>query len=192
MSSTQEFASTYSTDNPSLTKRFERTIQFLNKHAPKQANVLDLGIPNMLAEQMKLQGYSVSNTKMGQDLDLDYEVVRNPEIEVVTAFEIFEHLVAPFNLLRAIKAPYLIASVPMNLWFARAYWNEKDPWDRHYHEFEDRQFDMLLEKAGWTVKASEKWNSYSKLKLGIRPILRRFTPRYYIVYCERTEGFQVQ
>ncbi|MCW8980959.1 MAG: methyltransferase, partial [Altibacter sp.] len=51
-------------------------------------------------------------------------------------------------------------------------------------EFEDWQFDWLLEKAGWTIKKREKFTNPVK-KIGIRPILRRFTPRYYLVYAER-------
>ncbi|HLF63260.1 MAG TPA: hypothetical protein VI603_05895, partial [Saprospiraceae bacterium] len=58
---------------------------------------------------------------------------------------------------------------------------------RHYHEFEPRQFDMLLNKAGWNIVASEKWTSYDN-KIGLRPLLRRFTNRYYIVYCTRQEN----
>ena len=65
-----------------------------------------------------------------------------------------------------------------------AYRSKTDMRDRHYHEFEDWQFDWLLEKAGWKIKAREKWTNPTK-KIGVRPILRWFTPRYYIVYAER-------
>ena len=56
--------------------------------------------------------------------------------------------------------------------------------DRHFHEFEDWQFDWLLEKAGWTIIDSQKWISKVKIN-GIRPLLRNYTPRYYAVYAER-------
>lgn len=165
-------------------KRFERTLNFLKASVAPPANLLDLGAQNPFTAVMEEAGYKVTNTPEAVDLDLDFSAVESTEYDVVTAFEIFEHLVAPFNLLRAIKAPYLVASVPLKLWFADAYWNESDPWDRHYHEFESRQFDMLLEKSGWKILRSQKWASPVS-KLGIRPILRRFTPRYYIVFCER-------
>ncbi len=45
---------------------------------------------------------------------------------------------------------------------------------------------MLLNKAGWEIIKSDKWISPSN-KIGIRPLFRKFTPRYYIVYCERTD-----
>lgn len=164
--------------------RFARTLSFLKRSVIAPAKILDLGPGNPFGEIMKEEGFDVTNTALGVDLDLDYDVVKDEQYDVVTAFEIFEHMVAPFNLLREIKADKLIASIPLKLWFANAYWNEKDPWDRHYHEFEPRQFDMLLEKAGWKIVAAEKWIT-PIYKIGVRPLLRRFTPRYYIVSCER-------
>ena len=104
---------------------------------------------------------------------------------MVTAFEIFEHMLAPFNILRNIQAKELIASVPLKLWFANAYWNNNDDWDKHYHEFEIKQFNFLLEKTGWRIDAYETWKSYHNFTFGIRPILRMFTDRYYIVYCKK-------
>lgn len=164
-------------------KRYGRTIAFLQKHINTSESILDLGVENPFSEIMKSKGYLVNNTG-GEDLDVDFEKVSNSDAEVITAFEIFEHLVAPFNVLKEIKAKKLVASIPMRLWFSSAYRSKTDPWDRHYHEFEDWQFDWLLEKAGWTIKDSTKWTNPTK-KIGIRPILRFFTPRYYMVYAER-------
>lgn len=168
----------------SQVRRYTNTLKFLERVISKEEKILDLGQPNKFSQLLSELGYNVENTEKGLDLDIDYEVVKKEDFDVVTAFEIFEHMVAPFNILRSITAKKLVASIPLKLWFASAYWNENDPWDKHYHEFEPRQFDMLLEKSGWKIKSSEKWTSYDN-SLGIRPILRRFTPRYYIVYCER-------
>lgn len=164
-------------------KRFQETLDFLKIHVPVATNILDLGVPNPFSEIMKAEGYMVTNTK-GEDLDLDTSAAKTSEAEVVTAFEIFEHLVAPFNVLRDIKSDKLVASVPLRLWFAPAYKSKTDKWDRHFHEFEDWQFDWLLEKAGWEIKDRKKWSHPIK-KIGLRPLLRSFTPRYYIVYAER-------
>jgi len=106
--------------------------------------------------------------------------------DVVTAFEIIEHLVSPFELLRKLPADKLIATVPLRLWFSDAYRSPSDPRDRHFHEFEMWQFDWLLEKAGWKIIERRKWTSPSG-KIGFRPILRRFTPRYYGVYAVRSD-----
>ena len=164
-------------------KRYSYTIEFLQSVLPAPATLLDLGVRNELSEIMESYGYKVVNTG-GEDLDTNLDLVREAEVDAVTAFEIFEHLVSPFNVLSAIPSNKLIATVPLNLWFARAYKSDTDPWDRHFHEFEDWQFDWLVEKAGWTIKNMEKWTSPVP-KLGFRPFLRKFTPRYYAVYAEK-------
>ena len=164
-------------------KRYRITLDFLKKHVNSNEEILDLGVANPFSEILKNNNYKVTNTS-GEDLDIDYSAIKNSKAEVVTAFEIFEHLVAPFNALKEIKADKLIASVPLKLWFSNAYKNPNDKWDRHYHEFEDWQFDWLLEKSGWEIISRKKWTNPTK-KIGLRPILRLFTPRYYIVYAKR-------
>ena len=179
---TEKYAST-----KAIKKRYTITLDFLDKNISKDSKILDLGIENPFSDLLKERGYNVLNTDLNQDLDDDFHQVEDASYDVVTAFEIFEHLVAPYNVLKAIKADTLVASVPLKLWFTKAYWNEKDPWDRHYHEFEPRQFDMVLEKAGWEIVDSMTWASYDS-KLGVRPILRRFFPRYYLVCCKRKKA----
>ena len=164
-------------------KRYNHTLAFLQSVLPAPATILDLGVRNELSEILEAHGYTVYNTS-GEDLDFDYKTVLNSEVDAVTAFEIFEHLIAPFNVLNAVKASKLITTVPLKLWFASAYRSKTDKWDRHYHEFEDWQFDWLLEKSGWKVIKSEKWTSPIN-KIGFRPILRKYTPRYYAVYAEK-------
>jgi len=164
-------------------KRYKLTLEFLQAHISKSSSILDLGIENPFTEVMVQNGYKVTNTS-GEDLDIDTSALADSDAEVVTALEIFEHLLSPFTVLKDIKADKLVASVPLKLYFSSAYRSKTDKWDRHYHEFEDWQFDWLLEKAGWTIKARKKWTNPTR-KIGIRPILRWFTPRYYIVYAER-------
>ena len=164
-------------------KRFRLTIDFLKTYVSNSESILDLGVQNPFTEIMKREGFKVINTQ-GEDLDLDISAIDSSNAEVVTAFEIFEHLLSPFPVLQNIKSKKLVASVPLKLWFASAYRSKTDMRDRHYHEFEDWQFDWLLEKAGWKIMDRQKWTNPTK-KVGIRPILRWFTPRYYIVYAER-------
>ena len=169
--------------NKTHERRFSNSLKFLHAASPPPARILDLGTPNELGRRMQLAGYEITNTEG------DLEQVTTPlgeDADLVTAFEILEHLVSPYNVLRAIQAPKLIATVPLRLWFASAYCNPSDPWDRHFHEFEDWQFDWLLEQAGWKIIRTEKWTSYGAL-IGIRPLLRRFTPRYYAVEAIRSD-----
>lgn len=170
-------------ENTFPNKRFKHTVAFLKNHVDTSQSILDLGIENPLSDILKSHGYSVNNTT-GFDLDLNTSEIEQSRADVVTAFEIFEHLLSPFTVLKAIKADKLVASIPMRLWFSSAYRSKTDMRDRHYHEFEDWQFDWLLEKTGWKIIAKDKWTNPTN-KIGIRPILRWFTPRYYIVYAER-------
>lgn len=170
-------------ENTFPNKRFKKTLEFLENTVPAPAKVLDLGVENPFSEVMKSNKYSVNNTS-GEDLDLNPKVDKENEYDVVTAFEIFEHLLSPFNLLKDLKTQKLVATVPLKLWFAEAYRSKTDMRDRHYHEFEDWQFDWLLEKAGWQIKKRAKWTNPVQ-KIGVRPLLRTITPRYYAVYAER-------
>lgn len=164
-------------------KRFKHTAEFLQKHITTDLTILDLGVENPFTKIMLDLGYCIENTD-GEDLDFDTSSIEKSDADVVTAFEIFEHLLSPFTVLKSIKSDKLVASIPLKLWFSAAYQSKTDLWDRHYHEFEDWQFDWLLEKTGWKIMAREKWTNPTK-KIGIRPLLRWFTPRYYIVYAER-------
>ncbi len=170
--------------NKLLLKRYNKTLDFIKKHVPINSKILDLGTENPFSLIMKKEGYDVINTQ-GENLDTDFLKYAETDADYISAFEIFEHMLAPFNILNEIKTGKLIASVPLKLWFASAYWNKNDDWDKHYHEYEIKQFNFLLEKTGWEIKDSQTWTSSDWRKIGIRPFLRHFTPRYYIVYCEK-------
>ena len=170
-------------ENSFPNKRYKHTLEFLRKHIDTNESILDLGVHNPFTKIMQQDGYKVANTS-GEDLDVDFSAVVDTDADVLTAFEIFEHLLAPLHLLSNSKSKKLVASIPLKLWFSPAYRSKTDKWDRHYHEFEDWQFDWLLEKAGWEIQDSIKWTNPVK-KIGLRPLLRLFTPRYYIVYATR-------
>ncbi len=167
-----------------MLRRCNNTLNFLEKVIPKDSKILDLGTQNYLSDFLRENGYNIENTK-GEDLDIDFGNYIGYEAEIVTAFEIFEHMLAPYNILRSLKQKKLVASVPLKLWFKSANWSDKDEWDNHYHEFEIKQFNFLLKKSGWEIKKFETWTSPDWKKIGFRPFLRHFYPRYYIVYCER-------
>lgn len=164
-------------------KRFNITMEFLKNHAPSPSTILDLGVGNPFSKLMSAEGFSVENTK-GQDLDVDQSQLFSSSAKITTAFEIFEHLLSPLEILKSIQSEYLFASVPLKLWFSKAYQSKTDPWDRHYHEFETWQFDWLLEKAGWEIIEAKTF-THPVRKIGFRPLLRLITPRYYLVYCQR-------
>lgn len=169
--------------NRSEQLRFEKTINLLTETLPKKSKILDLGTPNEMGKHLEEAGFQVSNA-YGVDFDEEPEIISQEGFDAVTIFEVLEHLINPMGILKAIKAPKLYASVPLDLWFSKAYRNKKDQWDQHFHEFEDWQFEWLLEKSGWKITKQIKWSSPVN-KIGIRPILRRFTPRYILVEAIR-------
>lgn len=164
-------------------RRYQKTLAFLNESINPPAHILDIGTPNALSEEMRQKGYKITSTN-GEDLDETTDYIHTVSADCTTAFEIFEHLLNPLGVLKAIRSEKLVASIPLSLWFAKAYRNKNDRWDQHFHEFEDWQFDWLLEKGGWEIIRREKWTSPTKIN-GIRPVLRLFTPRYYIVEARR-------
>lgn len=164
-------------------KRFKLTLAFLQKHISTSETIFDLGVPNPFSKIMEGKGYEVINTK-GEDLDNDQSALQTEKYSVFTAFEIFEHLLNPYTVLQNVKCDKVLISIPMRLWFSSAYRSKTDKWDRHYHEFEDWQLDWLLEKTGFTIVDSIQFTHPVK-KIGFRPLLRFFTPRYYLVYAKR-------
>lgn len=164
-------------------KRYRITQEFVHKHLNFSEEILDLGVDNPLSVRLREDGYTVHNTQ-GEDLDIDRRVVQSDKFDAVTAFEIVEHLLNPFSLLKEIKAPKLLISVPLRLWFAPAYKSKTDERDRHFHEFEAWQFRWLLDKTGWRIIDEIQFTNPVN-KIGFRPLLRRVTPRYILIYAEK-------
>ena len=106
-------------------KRYRITTDFINKHIDKNELILDLGVKNPLSESLKKDGYKIINTN-GEDLDINQSMIEQNNATVVTAFQIFEHLLNPFQVLNSIKAKKLVCSIPLKLWFAKAYRNIND------------------------------------------------------------------
>jgi hypothetical protein len=164
-------------------RRYIITLKFLKRFVTAGSVLFDLGTENGLGNFMKLNGYHIINTK-GEDFDYSHKHLTGIECDAVTCFEVLEHLIDPYCLLKSLPGGKLIASVPLRLWFAKAFKNKTNPAGWHYHEFEQWQFDFLLEKAGWTIIEREKHTSPT-FTFGFRSILRWFTPRIYLVYAER-------
>jgi len=164
-------------------KRYQHTLDLVDRFFVRGEKILDLGVENPLSNLVREKGFQVINTK-GEDLDDEFEHLKNIDADNITAFEILEHLLNPYLVLKNLPGKKLLVTVPLKLWFASPYRNMNDIRDWHYHEFTDWQLDRLLEKSGWEIKFRKKWTNPSG-KIGIRPFLRRITPRYYAVYAER-------
>lgn len=160
--------------------RFNRTINLLYKFVLSNEPILDLGEPTELSDKMSMV-WKVQNT----DFDLDDGLPIVKPGTIITAFEILEHLLNPYPLLRDIKAKTLIATVPVPKWYCGPYWNNNDEYDQHYHEFFPKQFNKLLQETGWTIIHSEEWFYTPK---GIRPFIKKMIinrPAWYAVVAKR-------
>ncbi len=164
-------------------RRYELTLKMLDSILPSNSTIFDIGVKNPLSSLMIQRGHKVYNNN-GEDLDDNFNFEIPKDVELVTGFEILEHLLSPYSLLKNLSSEKLFVTVPLRLWYSKSYRNKNDIRDCHFHEFEDWQFDWLLQKSGWNIKKREYWTNPSK-KIGLRPILRFFSKRYYAVYAER-------
>src|SRR5690606_42015487 len=85
-------------ENSFPSKRYKKTIEFLEDSLPMPAKILDLGVHNQFSELMQESGYDVINTRV-EDLDIDYKAVENTQVDTETALEIHEHLLATIHSL---------------------------------------------------------------------------------------------
>ena len=95
----------------------------LKEVCPAPAVIFDLGVRNPFSEIMKQNNYEVYNTS-GEDLDEEPNPKMPNNVDLVTGFEIIEHLVSPYPLLKNIKAKRIFLTVPIKLWFSKAYKSE--------------------------------------------------------------------
>ena len=82
--------------------RYNNTLRMLKTILKPGNTIFDLGVKNPFSEIMKKEGYVVINTK-GQDLDDEFNPLIPNDVDMVTGFEILEHLVSPYPLLKNIN-----------------------------------------------------------------------------------------
>ena len=91
------------------TYRYKKTLKMLKEVCPAPSVVFDLGVRNPFSEIMKQNNYKVYNTN-GEDLDDNYELEIPNDVDLVTGFEILEHLVSPCWLVfSSDNCSYLVA-----------------------------------------------------------------------------------
>ena len=101
------------------TERYKKTLRMLKEVCPAPSVVFDLGVRNPFSEIMKQNNYKVYNTS-GEDLDDSPNIEIPDDVDLVTGFEILEHLVSPYPLLKNITAKRIFLTVPIKLWFSIA------------------------------------------------------------------------
>ena len=165
--------------------RLKRTKNLLAQYIDKDTKVLDLGPDNLMRRKLADHfGNSISGTNH-LDLNRNYSEIAYDNEDIITSFEVFEHL---FNLypvlkrLREFDIP-LICSVPLRFPLSKQYWTEEYH-DRHYNEFERNQIHWILTESGFNIVREEYWFLDWNLG-GVRPFLRSFlVPSWIALVCE--------
>ena len=146
--------------------RWEKTMAFLKEY---DANLgLDIGDKTPFTQQLEAHFNCAFNNTA---IDLDEGKLKG-KYDVITAFEIIEHLFNPLHLLTEIsnilkEGGKLYLSTPKGkphfLW-------SKD----HFHEMKEKSILSLIERAGFTVIRKEEIRIHPLLFYftGIRPFLR--------------------
>src|SRR5690606_40744282 len=93
-------------------KRYKITLELVDQFLSPNEKILDLGVVNPLSNLIREKGYQVTNTQ-GEDLDDQYDHLKNFDVEVVTAFEILEHLLNPYSVLKNLPGKKLLVTVPL-------------------------------------------------------------------------------
>lgn len=168
----------------------KKRVEFIKQNISKDKVILDLGIENRISRALVDAGYTVINSG-GEDLDVNQDIIKDSNYDVVTAFEILEHLFNPYTVLNSVKkGTTVITTVPLrHILIQDSYFKHNDSRMSHFHEFEDWQIIRLFEKTNYVIldhfKCSQGWmfQNWSTFKraFGIRPIIRQFKKGLYIV-----------
>ena len=153
-------------NTPHVIIRWEKTRVFLNNY--KANTGLDIGDRTPFTDQLEyVFNCSFENTTF----DLD-EGKLEGEYDIVTAFEIIEHLFNPLHLLTEIAGILkdggkLYLSTPKGKPYFL--WSED-----HFHEMNEKSILALIERAGFRVIRKEEIRIYpfKFYFTGIRPLLR--------------------
>ena len=154
-------------NKPATKIRWDKTLEFMGM-SQKFKSALDIGDRTGLTEMMENE-YSISFDNTKGDLD---SLELKGKYDLVTSFEVLEHLFNPlFNLvqIKNILNPNgrLILSTPLAK--PRILWSEE-----HFHEMSKNSIQALFEAAGLKVLRENHFRVYPVTFYfkGIRPLLR--------------------
>jgi len=153
-----------------INKRFNRISKFIKSI---NGNVLDIGNRNdfgtYLAKTKNLTYYHTGTQDLNYKLELDMKCFDN-----IFCFDVLEHLVNPLLFIENLKQycnanTKIIVSVPRKKF--------KWMWAKiHWHEFDDKRFNLLINIAGYNIIKGESFIARSSWKqfigFWIRPYLR--------------------
>jgi SAM-dependent methyltransferase len=166
--------------DPASRLRWERTLAFVKDSitAPLPAVAgLDIGDRTSMTAMLESHfGCCFSNTSVDLDTDaIDADIaVAGKCYDVVTAFEVIEHLYNPLHLLLEIKK-VLEPGPSSRLFLSTPVWKPgflQSP--EHFHEMSKRSLNALLKRAGFGVLRGDTFGIRTPFfcMKGVRPLLR--------------------
>ncbi|MBA7629481.1 hypothetical protein ES703_36980 [subsurface metagenome] len=133
---------------PTTTRRWEKTLELLPK-LDRAGRVLDLGDRTRLTELLEKK-WKCQITNSNGDLDI---IEFYGEYDVVTSFEVIEHLFNPlYNLLQVRKVLKPGGRLFLTTPLGKPYflWSPQ-----HFHEMHWERLASLLERAGYQILPSD-------------------------------------
>jgi len=168
-------------NKPATRIRWNKSLDFIGDHFPFKS-ALDIGDRSGLTEMMESK-YQVKfdNTKG----DLDYITLKG-KYDLVTSFEVLEHLFNPLFHLSQIKGVLsengkLILSTPLSK--PRFLWSKE-----HFHEMSTESIEALFHVAGFKIVRKKYFKVHPLIFYikGMRPLLRLFFDKIQIYELENS------
>ena len=162
--------------------RLKQYRKFMGVGTLRHCMSLDIGRPNYISEELDV----FDNTHF----DLNQRIVLwGYENEVVTCFEVIQHVMNPLSLLEGIhlnmkEGGKLYLSTPKQ-WLIPWYHGQEN-----FVEYKPKNMRKMLEHAGFKVVRIETHNPwpFRFIFYGIRPIFRYIFNRYVIFECVKQKG----
>lgn len=160
--------------------RWDKTLLFLRPAVGRTHRGLDIGDRSTITPELeKYFGFKFDNTS----IDLDYAWIPN-KYNVITCFEVLEHLFNPLNCLTEINHALLPGA---SLYISTPKHKPYFLWGDHFHEMHEKQILALFNRAGFEIIRRETIFTVPlrSLLTGIRPWIRLFYDRVWLFELRR-------
>lgn len=167
--------------------RWRKTIEFIEAGEVLHlgARCLDVGDRSVLTGWLE-RTFSAPFENTDKDLDVAGWLTESQPpytLDVITCFEVIEHLFNPLNCLMGI---WCLLNAGGRIYLSTPRYKPHFLWGNHFHEMSDKSLFALIERAGLRVVRKQKifimpWRS---LLTGFRPWLRLIFDRVWLLELE--------